>query len=292
MKYEFIAAHVTEHSVQRMCQVLKVSRSGYYDWRKRQPGPRQQANNRLWAEIQAVYAASRGTYGSPRVWAALKQAGVACGRHRVARLMRQNKLYAHCKRRQRPRTTQAGPGPVAANVLNREFSAQRPDEKWVADITYIDTDEGWLYLAAILDLFSRRVVGWSMADHLRTSLPENALRMALDQRQPRAALLHHSDRGCQYTSDPYQACLRAAGITPSMSRTGDCYDNAVAESFFGTLKTECATAPFASHLQARSAIFEYIEGWYNRRRLHSSLGYLSPDQFEQQHVAFSQNAVR
>jgi len=282
-KYEFIAEHASEHPVERMCKVLKVSKSGYYDWRKWQPSQRERANEELLSEIRKVYTDSRGTYGSPRIHAALQQAGIGCGRHRVARLMHRAGLQAGCQRRKRPRTTQHGPGPIAANVLNRDFVAQRPNEKWVTDITYIDTREGWLYLATILDLFSRKVVGWSMADHLRTSLAETALHMALLQRHSDAPLLHHSDRGCQFTSDDYLAHLTRAGISVSMSRTGNCYDNAVAESFFGTLKTECATAPFATRQQARTAIFQYIEGWYNRHRLHSALGYLSPVQFELLH---------
>jgi transposase InsO family protein len=280
MKYAFIAAHATVYRVERMCRVLNVARSGYYAWHKRQPSQRARANTALLVHIRAIHEHSRCTYGSPRVHAALCQAGIACGRHRVARLMRQYELRACYKRRKRPKTTQPGPGPVAANILNREFEAQRPNEKWVTDITYIDTYEGWLYLATILDLFSRKVVGWSMADHLRTSLAEQALRMALNQRYADAPLLHHSDRGCQYTSDDYLGHLADAGITVSMSRTGNCYDNAVIESFFGTLKTECVTAPFATRQQARTTIFEYIEGWYNRQRLHSTLGYLSPVQFE------------
>jgi putative transposase len=284
MKYAFIAAHAAAYRVERMCRVLKVSRSGYYAWRNRQPGPRAQANATLLAKIRSVYEASRWTYGSPRVHAALRQTGVACGRHRVARLMRHAGLRACARRRKRPLTTQPGAGVVAANLLNREFVAQRPDEKWVTDITYIDTLEGWLYLAAILDLFSRKVVGWAMADHLKSSLAERALLMALNQRPSDAPLLHHSDRGRQFTSTPYQALLTQAGITVSMSRTGNCYDNAVAESFFGTLKTECVTVPFATRQQARTTIFEYIEGWYNRQRLHSSLGYLSPVQFERLHA--------
>jgi len=217
------------------------------------------------------------------VHAALGQAGIRCGRHRVARLMRAHGLQGCHKRRRRPVTTQPGPGPVAANVLNRDFTAERPNQKWVTDITAIDTLEGWLYLAAILDLFSRKVVGWAMADHAKTSLVERALLMALYQRVPREPLLHHSDRGSQYTSTPYQAHLTQAGITVSMSGTGDCYDNAVAESFFGTLKTECVTEPFATRHEARLATFAYIEGWYNRERLHSTLGYLSPVQFEELH---------
>lgn len=280
MKYEFIADQAGEHSVQRMCRILHVSTSGYYDWRKREPSARQQANEDLWGEIVSVYENSRCTYGSRRVHAALRQSGILCGRHRVARLMRKNGLKACQKRRKRPMTTKAGPGPIAENVLARDFVAQRPNEKWVTDITYIDTWEGWLYLAVILDLFSRKVVGWAMADHLKSSLAERALLMALNQRSSDDPLLHHSDRGCQFTSKAYQTLLNQPGIIVSMSRTGNCYDNAVAESFFGTLKAECAADTFATHQHARTTIFEYIESWYNRKRLHSTLDYLSPEQFE------------
>jgi transposase InsO family protein len=234
-------------------------------------------------KIREVYEASLCTYGSPRVHAALRQAGISCGRQRVARLMRKNGLKACQKRRKRPMTTKPGPGPIAENVLDRDFVAQRPNEKWVTDITYIDTWQGWLYLAVILDLFSRKIVGWAMADHLKSSLAERALLMALNQRSSDDPLLHHSDRGCQFTSKAYQAHLSQPGIIVSMGRTGNCYDNAVAESFFGTLKAECAAETFTTQQHARTTIFEYIESWYNRKRLHSTLGYLSPEQFERLH---------
>lgn len=286
MMCEFIQEHEGVFPVSRMCAVSGVSRSRYYAWKRRGPSPREKANARLATEIEVVYTASRGTYGSPRVHAALAARGVHCGRHRVARLMRAQGLAGRTPRRRRPITTRQQAGnTVAPNVLNRDFSATRPDQKWVADITYLDTDEGWLYLAVILDLFSRRVIGWSMADHLQTPLVRAALDMALASRHLTDDMIHHSDRGCQYTSAAYRERLDALGVvTPSMSRTGDCYDNAVAESFFGTLKTECACRHFASHTEARCAVFEFIEVWYNRQRLHSSLGYLSPEAFELQHA--------
>jgi transposase InsO family protein len=268
-----------------MCAVLKVSASGYYAWLKRTPSARQAANERLLAAIQREYAASRQTYGSPRIHAALQQQGLRVGRKRVARLMQAAGLVGRGPRRRRPVTTQPdAPGRVAPNLLAQNFTAQRPNETWLGDITYIETLEGWLYLALVLDLFSRTIVGWAMADHLGASLVAQALQLALGRRRPDAPLRHHSDRGSQYTSTPVLTVLAAHHIQLSMSGTGNCYDNAPMESFIGTLKTECASAPFASRQAARQAIFEYIEVWYNRQRLHSALGYLSPAAFEQRWV--------
>ena len=277
-----MATHEQEFSVKRMCLVLGVSRSGYYAWRERSPSSREQANATLLAEIRAAYQISRKTYGSPRIHAYLQRKGIVCGRNRVARLMHLHHIVAKKASRRHPRTTQQRPGAKAApNLLQREFSAPEPNRKWVSDITYIDTAEGWLYLASILDLYSRRVVGWAMADQMDVSLVEKAWQMALTSRHPATGLLHHSDRGSQYTSNTYQEHLNALRCEVSMSRTGNCYDNAVMESFFATLKTECANAQFASRAEARTAIFEFIEGWYNRQRLHSSLGFFSPAEFEQ-----------
>jgi transposase InsO family protein len=281
MKYAFMAAHEQEFSLKRMCRVLRVSRSGYYAWKGRSPSERERANEILLAEIRAAYQISRRTYGSPRIHAYLRRKGFFCGRNRVARLMQLHKIVARKAPRRRPITTRQRPGArIAPNLLNREFSASLPNQKWVSDITYIDTAEGWLYLASILDLHSRRVVGWAMAEQMDNQLVEDAWQMALVHRQPKEGLLHHSDRGSQYTSEAYQSQMAALQCTVSMSRTGNCYDNAVAESFFATLKTECATVQFPSKAEARTAIFEYIEGWYNRQRLHSSLDYLSPAEFE------------
>jgi transposase InsO family protein len=282
MKYTFMAAHETQFPIQRMCRVLAVQRSGYYAWRHRTQSTRAQANQALVALIAEEHSQSRKTYGSPRVQVVLQRKGVVCGHNRVARLMRLHGIVALPRRRYHPRTTQRQPGVVPApNRLNQDFSASRPNQKWVCDFTYIETAEGWLYLAVVLDLFSRKVIGWAMSQKMDTALVETALRMALQGRRPSAGLLHHSDQGSQYTSAAYRDCLQAALAQLSMSGAGNCYDNAVMESFFGTLKTECVTAPFSTRALARTTIFEYIEVWYNRQRLHSTLGYHSPDDFEQ-----------
>jgi transposase InsO family protein len=276
-----MVSHESEYGVKRMCRVLGVSRSGYYAWRSRAESPRAQANERLLVRIREEYQLSRKTYGSPRIHAALQRKGVTCSRKRVARLMRLYQIAARRAHRRIPRTTQRDPKAMPApNLLNQDFSSPAPDRKWVSDITYIDTAEGWLYLASVLDLFSRRVVGWAMDEHLEASLVQKAWNMAVAQRAPAAGLLHHSDQGSQYTSELYQQSLAAHHCLVSMSRTGNCFDNATMESFFSSLKTECADAQFATRTQARTAIFEYIEAWYNRQRLHSSLGYLSPVEFE------------
>lgn len=282
MRYKFIREHRQEYSVKRMCRVLEVTRSGYYAWQPEKAGPRALENRILVEQIQAEYKMSRKTYGSPRIQAGLQRRGFACGRHRVARLMRKEGIRPRKRQGWHPVTTQRQLGVVPApNHLNQEFSASAANQKWVSDFTYIDTAEGWLYLAVVLDLFSRKVVGWAMARQMDTVLVDTALGMALQGRQPTATLLHHSDQGSQYTSAVYQNSLADANIQASMSRVGNCYDNAVAESFFGTLKTECVTSQFQSHALARTTIFEYIEVWYNRQRLHSTLGYLSPVEFEQ-----------
>jgi transposase InsO family protein len=266
-----------------MCAVLGVSSSGYYDWRQRSASEREQANDRLLAAIRREHEASRQTYGSPRIHAALRRQGFEAGRNRVARLMRENGLVGRSPQRKRPRTTQRAEGARAApNLLAQDFSASRPNQVWLADITYIETLEGWLYLAAVLDLYARPIVGWSMAAHLQATLVEQALLLALGQRLPDPGLLHHSDQGSQYTSHLIQSLLAEHGIQVSMSGVGNCYDNAPMESFFGTLKTECASSPFATRAQARQAIFEYIEVWYNRQRLHSSIGYMAPMDYERQ----------
>ena len=283
MKYTFIAAHAEQFSVQRMCWVLEVQRSGYYAWRHRSPSSREHANQALMLLIRAEHQTSRKTYGSPRIQAVLRRNGTVCGRHRVARLMRAEGITPQKRHQARPVTTQRQPGVVPApNRLNQDFSAPARNQKWVSDFTSIDTAEGLLYLAAVLDLFSRKVVGWSMAKQMDTALVEAALRMALLGRRPAPGLLHHSNQGSQYTSAAYLNCLSTALTQLSMSRVGNCYDNAVMESIFGTLKTECVTDRFATHALARTTIFEYIEVWYNRQRLHSSLDYFSPVEFEQQ----------
>jgi transposase InsO family protein len=266
-----------------MCRVMQVRVSGYYAWRTRGISQQTAANERLLEVIEHVHRASRQTYGSRRVTAALRQQGVVCNRKRVARLMRLNQLHGCERRKRRVITTQSGPhNPVAANLLQRDFSAPAPNRIGLGDITYIPTREGFLYLASLEDVFSRKIVGWAMDEHMEQVLVEQALQMALSQRQPENDLLHHSDRGSQYTSLDYQTRLAQHHITVSMSSVGNCYDNAMKESFFATLKSECVTDLFDTRVQARTAIFEYIEVFYNRQRLHSALGYLSPEQFEQQ----------
>ena len=283
MIYAAINQSKDQFPVRRQCTVLGVSESGYYDWYKRQPSQRQQENEQLKVEIYACWEAYGGIYGAPRIHAELQDQGKVVGRHRVARLMRELAIQGKMQRKKRPRTTITDATHTPApNVLNRNFNATHCNEVWVTDITYIDTKEGYLYLAGVMDLYSRQMVGIAMADHMRTELVEMALDMALQQRRPPPGLLHHSDRGSQYTSDAYQNQLHDAEFIISMSRTGNCLDNSPIESFWATLKRECADIVFASHHHARTAIFGYIMGFYNRRRKHSALGYRSPVEFEQQ----------
>lgn len=286
MKYAFIKSHLNEFNVGRCCQVLKVSRSGYYAWRKRGPSSTAVRRKHLVEQIRSVHEQNRRVYGSPRVCHTLKLQGESVCENTVAKLMREQEIRAKNKPKFIPRTTDSEHlQPIAENLLDRQFTAAEPDKKWVADITYIPTDEGWLYVAAVLDLFSRMIVGWSMADHMETQLVDDALSMALARRDPQDGLLHHSDRGSQYASDAYTHRLNQNGITLSMSGKGDCWDNAAMESFWATLKTELVHHErYATRDQARAAIFEYIEVFYNRRRLHSSLGYMSPEAFEARHA--------
>jgi putative transposase len=269
-----------EHPIKLLCEVLEVSRSGYYQWRK--TSARSQADEVMAAKIEAVYAASRCTYGSPRVTAALQAQGETIGRHRVARLMRAAGLQGRQRRRYRVRTTDSRHDePIAPNRLAAAAPPTRPDAVWVTDITYVDTDEGWLYLAGVLDLYSRRLIGWAMASSLETALPLAALHMALRQRRPAAGVLHHSDRGCQYASAAYRQVLADHGCLASMSRRGNCYDNATIEAFWSTLKHELIyRRRFTTRSQATTAIFDYIECFYNRSRLHSALGFKSPLDYE------------
>jgi putative transposase len=271
------------------CRLLGVSRAGYYAWVGRQgraePGPRQKRREELAGQVRAVHEASRRTYGSPRVYQELKAKEVACCENTVARVMRDAGIRSVVRRRFRARTTDSAHAhPLAPNVLARDFAAAAPDRKWAADITYIPTGEGWLYLGVVIDLCSRKVVGWSMGESLRAELCTEALAMALKGRRPAAGLVHHSDRGVQYACGLYRELLAAHGITCSMSGRGDCYDNAVAESFIKTLKVELVYQQpggrYATRAEARRSIFEFIEVFYNRRRLHSSLGYVSPEQYE------------
>ena len=265
--------------------MLGVSTSGYYAWRSRTQSAHQQADEGLTERIRASHARSRGTYGSPRVHADLAAANIPVSRRRVARLMRQAGL-AGVSRCKGPRTTVRQPDArPAEDLVGRDFGASSPDQLWVADITYVPTLSGFLYLAVVLDAFSRRVVGWSMANHLRTELVLDGVDMALSQRRPEA-VIHHSDHGCQYTSVAFGQRCRQAGVRPSMGSVGDCYDNAMCESFFATLECELLDrSRFRSQAEARIAVFEYIEGWYNRHRRHSRLSYLSPLEFERRHYS-------
>jgi putative transposase len=271
VKFQFIAAHQRAYPVWRMCRMLGVSASGYYAWRSRPLSLRQSQDATLLTEIRRAHERSRQTYGSPRIHAELRAQGHRWNHKRIERLMRQYGIRARRARRFR-RTTEVLPSlPVAPNRLNQEFRASSPNQVWTADITYLDTAEGWLYLATVLDLYSRRIVGWAMAEHLETSLVRDALQMALTQRQPAAGLLHHSDRGRQYASAEYQTLLAAHGVACSMSRRGNCYDNAVMESFFSSVKSEVADR-FESCGEAKMELFDYIEVFYNQRRRHSTLG--------------------
>jgi putative transposase len=277
--------HREQYPLSVMCAALEVTRAGYYAWARRRqspPGERAARRAELAERVRSVHRESRCTYGSPRVYHQLKAKGVAVCENTVAKVMKEQGIRSIVRRRFRVRTTDsAHEHPVAPNVLDRDFSADAPDRKWAVDITYVATDQGWLYLAVVLDLCSRRVVGWAMADHLRARLCLDALGMALNRRRPREGLVHHSDRGVQYACGDYRDLLRSQGIECSMSRRGDCYDNAVVESFFKSLKAELVYHEhYQTREQARRSIFEYVEVFYNRKRLHSSLGYLSPEQFE------------
>jgi transposase InsO family protein len=282
-----IFSSVKKHSdiwpVKLQCKVLGVSASGYYAWLKRQPSKRAVANQNLLSDIRRIHWDSHKRYGSPRVHAALRAEGQLVSRRRVEKLMRSNDLRAISKRRVRITTTDSKHNlPVAPNVIDRNFGALSPNEKWLADITYIFTAEGWLYLAAVLDLYSRKIVGWAMRDHMRTELPLAALTMAIQRQCPGPGLIHHSDRGSQYASDDYRHALADAEMVQSMSRKGNCWDNAPAESFFHTLKTELVHHKnYLTKEEAKRDLFQYIEGYYNRQRIHSSINYLTPEQMEQ-----------
>jgi transposase InsO family protein len=284
MRYAFIQQQSAKLPVRTMCQLLNVQPSGYYAWLERPVRDGQQRREELKMQIHTSYQANRQVYGSPRIHQELKAQGITCCRNTVAKLMKQMGLSAVTVKPFRVRTTDSNHGfAVAENLLDQEFEAQRPNQVWLADITYIPTEEGWLYLAGIKDLCTRKIVGWSMAEHLRAELVRDALAMAIGRQCPGSDLIHHSDRGVQYACREFQAALTNHGIVCSMSRKGNCYDNAPMESFWGTLKQELVyRRPFPSRAEARRAIFEYIEIFYNRQRRHSALDYASPEQFERQ----------
>ena len=281
MRYAFIDEHRDHWPVLIQCDVLSVSRSGYYAWRNRGPSPTAQRRATLTEQIRQAHQTSRATYGSPRVHAELVANGQPCNRKTVAKCMKQAGLCAKSHRRFRVTTTDSNhPHPVAENLVNRNFAPSQKNETWTADITYIPTDEGWLYLAAVEDLFTREIVGWSMSDRIDSRLVVDALEMALHRQRPGADLVAHSDRGVQYASEHYQRLLTKHGITCSMSRKGNCWDNAPMESFFATLKKELVHhEEYETRAEARNSLFEYIEVYYNRVRRHSALGYQSPAQF-------------
>ncbi len=276
-------AHQAEFPIATMCRVLEVSTSGYYAWLRRSPSKRDQDDAMLTQKIRAIHRWSRGTYGAPRIHAELRDEGVRVASKRVARLMQGAHLQGVSRRKAATTTIRSPRDRPAPDLVERDFNADAPNELWVADITYIATAVDFLYLAVVLDAFSRRIVGWSMANHLRTELVLAALEMALDQRKP-DGVIHHSDQGCQYTSIAFGARCRAAGVRPSMGSVGDCYDNAMCESFFATLECELLDREyFATRVEARMAVFGFIEGWYNPHRRHSSLAYQSPMAYEKKH---------
>ncbi len=290
MRFTFIDAAKEKFPVQRLCKVLEVSQSGYFAWKSRPASRRQRDDLVLLAHVRSSFALSNETYGSPRMTHELRDQGLKAGRRRVARLMRENGLRARQPRRFKRTTDSRHAFPVAPNLLDQDFSADHPDEKWGADISYVWTREGWLYLAVVIDLFARRVIGWAVSDRLHKELALEALRKALAIRRPEAGLIHHSDRGSQYCSLDYQAELRRHGILISMSGKGNCYDNAMVETFFKTLKSELVwRTVFQTRAEARQSIGRYIDGFYNPVRRHSALGFISPAQFER--LAASQPAL-
>ena len=286
MKFQLIDAKKAALPIERMCPLLNVSVSGYYAWKHRGPSRRQLDDVVFLAHIRAHFTASNGTYGSPRMHVDLCEDGLRIGRHRIARLMRDNALKANQKRRFKKTTDSNHGGVIAANLLDQDFTCEHPDQKWGVDISYVWTMEGWLYLAIVLDFFSRRIVGWALSNRLKKDLALSALRRAIAVRTPTAGLIHHSDRGSQYCSDDYLRLLKDQGMIPSMSGKGNCYDNAMVETVFKTIKSELVwRTSFQSRRQAEIAIGQYIDGFYNPRRRHSALGYKSPIAFEAGMVA-------
>jgi putative transposase len=284
MKFRLIEDQRDTFPVRVVCDVMGVSPAGYYAWRGRPESPRKAANRTLLTEIRRVHTTHRGRYGAPRIHAALRADGQTASRSRVERLMHHHGIRARTPRRFRVRTTDSHHDlPIAPNRLDQKFAAERPNQVWLADITYVPTEEGWLYLAVVLDLFTRKIVGWAMRDHMRAELTIPALTMAIQRQKPPPGLTHHSDRGRQYAAAGYRKVHDAAGMIQSMSRKGNCWDNAPMESCFGTLKTELVhQACYPTRDAARHDLFAYIEGYYNRQRRHSALGYITPEQAERQ----------
>ena len=287
MKYEFIERERSAFSVERMCQALKVSRSGFYGWkREKDSGKRVKEDLKLLEMIKKSYKESRGTYGSPRMTRELREKGMACGKNRVASLMRRNNIAAKTRRKFKATTQSKHQFPVAPNLLNRNFKASAPNQVWLSDLTYVWTEEGWLYLAVILDVFNRQIVGWGMGDRLTADLALRAFHQAVGMRHPAPGLIFHSDRGVQYACSEFRKVLQENKMIQSMSGKGNCYDNAMMESFFHTLKTELIYfKKYQTRIEAKGEIFEYIGVFYNRIRRHSSLGYQSPLAFEQQFLS-------
>jgi putative transposase len=285
MRFDFIQEHRRQFPIRLMCRILRVAPAGYYAWRKRPIAPRRLRRCLLLESIRQVHQQSRKRYGSPRVHRQLLLQGTPCAENTVAKLMKQHQLRSRLKRRFKLRTTDSNHDhPIAPNTLNRRFARSRPDQAWCADLTYIPTDQGWLYLSAVIDLCSRKIVGWNLATHLGAAPTLDALKMALEKRRPKAGLLHHSDRGVQYACQEYRHLLQSHGIQSSMSRSGNCYDNAVMESFFKTLKTELIYHEhYTTHHEAQQSLYQYIEIFYNRQRLHSALDYQSPASYEMVH---------
>ena len=281
MSFALIDAEKAVVPIATACAVLNVSLSGFYAWKNREASPRQHRDMILLAHVRAQFSTSHETYGSPRMHAELNEDGVTVGRHRVARIMRENGLQARQKTRFKKTTDSEHSGPIASNVLDQDFNAEAPDQKWGVDISYVWTAEGWLYLAIVLDLFSRKIVGWSISDRMKKGLAIEALQRAISLRNPAPGLIHHSDRGSQYCAGAYRKLLEGHGFVASMSGRGNCYDNAMVETVFKTIKSELVwRTTFSTRHQASKAIGQYIEGFYNPRRRHSSLGYISPAAFE------------
>jgi len=281
VKYAFIHSKRNRHNLIRLCRLMRVSRSGYYRWLNDPLGKRGRQDQKLRPKILRVFTESKRIYGSPRVTAKLQQVGIGVGENRVARLMREMGLRSIIQRKFKATTNSNHNRPVSKNILKRRFNPLKPNQVWAGDITYVPTKEGWLYLAVVMDLYSRKIIGWAMSAWIKTGLVQQAFEPALKQRSPQSGLIFHSDRGVQYASDRFQKLLKKNGIMGSMSRKGNCWDNAVVESFFNSLKQEWLHhREFNSRVDARNSIFEYIEGFYNRHRLHSTLGFKSPEEYE------------